>query len=245
MRNTDPRLKLFYLTGVLAIGMAAKTAAAPLCQGIIAIGLILGARPVASRLKILLLPFCFAAAFFLAHTLFAPGMRDTVQLPGLALPYSPAGLEAGLLLAARVMAGTLTFFWFAVSTEFTAIRTALVRLRVPLPMVAVLGMTWRYLSVYDEEAGRMKKARMLRLGFAGWRGSLASVSAIGGQTLIRAFDHSERTYQAMRTRGFNGSTDGAVVAPYQPLPSLRAADVLQAFPLWLLLLTAAAVLLCG
>jgi cobalt/nickel transport system permease protein len=219
-----------FLIAVLILGLLAENPLFSSAQALIALGLITAARPKRSRLKLLLFPLLFGAVFLLAHTLLTPGTRDVFYLLGVVpVSYSPAGLAVGLMLAMRVAAGTLMFFWYAVTAEFPQTRDALLWLRVPEPVVGVLGMTWRYLSVYEEDVGRMKNARTLRLGFDGWRRSLASVTAIGGNTVLRAFDHSERTYLSMRTRGYTGH----VTMP--PVPPITSSHIKQASRLWLLL----------
>jgi cobalt/nickel transport system permease protein len=226
--KTDARLKLIFVMMVLVLGLLAQSTLFSLSQALVALAMLAGARPTRRRLKLLLFPFLFVCLFLLAHTFFTPGHRQLLVIAGIRATYSPAGLAFGLLLASRVAAGTLIFFWYVVTTEFPQIRDAMIWLRVPEPVVGMLAMTWRYLAVYEEDVGRMKSARTLRLGFQGWHRSLASLTAIGGQTVLRAFDHSERTYRSMRIRGYNGR----VVAP--PVQPLSKADFLQASALWLI-----------
>lgn len=229
MRNVDARLKVTYLAAVLVLGLVANNPFFSATQVIIAVGLSVAARPTRLRVRILLFPLLFALIIFGVHTFLTPGTRTAATILEMQLYYSPVGFQQGTIIALRVIAGTLMFFWFAVSTEFPEIRGALAWLRVPEPVVSVLSMTWRYLSVYSEEVSRMRQARTLRLGFSGWRHSVTSVSAIGGQTVLRAFDHSERTYQAMRLRGFNGTV------PVKQQEPITTATFYGAAWLWLLL----------
>jgi energy-coupling factor transporter transmembrane protein EcfT len=137
---------------------------------------------------------------------------------GLQAVYAAGGLAEGGILALRITAGAFAFFWFVQATSLPDISAALAWLRVPAPVIAILGMTWRYLSVYEEEVARMRQARVVRLGFAHWRTALVSVAAVGGHAVIRAFDHSERTYRAMVSRGYHGCAD---TAPPVRLPPCR------------------------
>lgn len=80
---------------------------------------------------------------------------------------------------------------------------ALLKLRLPRPLVTQLLFMYRYLSVLGEEAARIARAYSLRaleksgIQFNAW-GSLA------GQLLLRSIDRAERIYQAMLCRGFDG-----------------------------------------
>ena len=231
MRNVDARLKLIFVIGFLTFGLFSHSPAYLLCQGLVSLGLVLCLCLPKRRYKVLMFPISLATTFLVAHTFLGSGVKSNLILLGYPLAYSTAGLLTGSILVLRVIAGVMTFFWFANATEFPEIKGALAWLRIPAPLVAVTAMTWRYLAVYEDEVERMRKARTLRLGFCGWREGINSVSAIGGQAVIRAFNHSERTYLAMRTRGYNGITTVA------PPPPLTTANLFQATPLLFIFLT--------
>lgn len=84
---------------------------------------------------------------------------------------------------------------------------ALARMRVPRPLVAILGAMGRYLHVLMEELVRMRRAesarsfgksvswRRLHLTRAGW---------LVGILLVRASGRAERVHAAMLARGYDG-----------------------------------------
>lgn len=226
MKKIDVRLKLLFLIFSLLLG---SSSARP--QYLIFTACFFGcmtvfARPPLRSLKRLLIPLTFATIFFLAHFFFSGAPMQTVEIWGQSVAYSTQGFVVGSLLTLRIASGVLAFFWFAQTSVLPEINGAMTWLRVPAPVVAVLSMTWRYLSVYEEEVCRMRQARTLRLGYQDWRSAAVSTAAIGGQAVVRAFDHSERTYRAMRTRGFDGR---ATVE--QPRP-LTVAHFRHAIPLF-------------
>ncbi|MBS4030763.1 MAG: hypothetical protein KGZ63_04995 [Clostridiales bacterium] len=204
MKNIDVRLKLLFLIFILLLGSASTRPQFLIFTACFFGCLIVFTRPPLRSFKRLLIPLTFAAIFFLAHFFFGGAPMETVTILGQLIRYSPQGFVMGRLLALRIASGVLAFFWFAQSSTLTQINGAMTWLRVPAPVVAVLSMTWRYLSVYEEEICRMRQARTLRLGYQDWRSAAVSTAAIGGQAVVRAFDHSERTYRAMRIRGFDG-----------------------------------------
>ncbi|MDO9535800.1 MAG: cobalt ECF transporter T component CbiQ [Bacillota bacterium] len=89
------------------------------------------------------------------------------------------------------------------TTGMTRIASALRMIRVPRLFVLQLLLTYRYISVLMEEAGRTWNAYMLR---APGQKSVnpKAWGPLAGQMLMRTYDRAQRVYQAMGLRGFNG-----------------------------------------
>ncbi len=98
------------------------------------------------------------------------------------------------------------------------VSSALIGFRVPRILVVQLQMTFRYIHVLGEEAGRITLAYQLRapqrsgIAFRQW-GPLA------GQWLLRTLNRAGRVHQAMLCRGYDGSM------PVAKRRALRAADI--------------------
>ncbi|MEK7312525.1 MAG: cobalt ECF transporter T component CbiQ [Chloroflexota bacterium] len=83
-------------------------------------------------------------------------------------------------------------------------------LRVPRPLVSIIGFMYRYLFVLADESLRLMRARAARAGAGAgrsggslvWRGRVAG--GMVGSLMLRAFERSERIYDAMVARGFKG-----------------------------------------
>jgi len=88
-------------------------------------------------------------------------------------------------------------------TGFNAVCEALLRLGVPRPLVVQLLFFYRYLFILGEESQRMQRARSLRSFHRGAVPYGIFIPMIG-HLLLRTFDRSERIYQAMCCRGFDG-----------------------------------------
>jgi cobalt/nickel transport system permease protein len=98
-----------------------------------------------------------------------------------------------------VLAGLLLI----TTTSIDKISLALRKLFVPRIFVTQLLLTYRYISVLLDEAGRVMKAYHLRAPME--RGvSFKVTGSLLGQMLLRAFDRANRVYNAMVLRGFNG-----------------------------------------
>jgi len=174
------------------------------------------------------LPFALAAVTVVFSTPGQPLL--SVQLLGLELVCTDAGLArfASILLKSWLsvqMAVVLT-----ASTPFPALLLALRIFRVPRVLVTIAGFTYRYLFVIGDEALRMMRARSARSGALGGRGGGSVLwrarvtGGMAGSLFLRSIERSERIYDAMLSRGY----DGEVRMLHQP--ALRPHDILAALP---------------
>lgn len=99
---------------------------------------------------------------------------------------------------------TLAALVLIATTSFSGICSALGRLGMPDVLVTQLLLLYRYLFVLGEETMRLARARALR-SFGG-RGMGPRVYAqILGSLLLRTYGRAARVYQAMLSRGFDGT----------------------------------------
>jgi len=106
-------------------------------------------------------------------------------------------LKANLIVAASIA--------LLSTTPILSLVHALRHLYFPDKLVQVLFFCWRYLPVLEEEFSRLLHAMKVR-GFEP-RTDLHTYRSYGylvGSLLVRAADRSERVYQAMVCRGFEG-----------------------------------------
>lgn len=142
-------------------------------------------------------------------------------------------------------AGWLTFFSIFIKSSLTVaavvilvastgmekLAAALRMLHIPKIFVLQLLLTYRYISLLAEEAGRLMRAHALRtpghkgIAHAAW-GSLA------GGLLLRSFDRAQRVYQAMCLRGFDGEYNVGAIR------GVNASDIVY-LTCWLLFFTVA------
>ena len=97
------------------------------------------------------------------------------------------------------------------ATSFPDLMHALTHLRVPAILVSIIAFMYRYLFVLADEAMRLMRARTARS--ASLSGGMGSGSIVWqakvtgnmiGQLLVRILDRSDRVYQAMLSRGYDG-----------------------------------------
>ncbi|MBI5081461.1 MAG: cobalt ECF transporter T component CbiQ [Chloroflexi bacterium] len=128
------------------------------------------------------------------------------------------------------------------TTRFADLLWAMRELRIPKPLVGIVSFMYRYLFVFADEALRLLRARAARSatidnkggGSLWWRGKIAG--GMVGNLALRAFERSERIYDAMISRGFQDEIK--ILAP----PRLTNHDVTLLI-IWVICL--ATVLLIG
>lgn len=175
------------------------------------------------RRAVVVLPFALAAVTVVFST---PGQRLlTIPLFGWELDVTDSGLVrfASILLKSWLsvqMAVVLT-----ASTPFPDLLRAMRDIGVPTALVAIAGFTYRYIFVIGDEALRMMRARAARSGARGRRGGRSTLwrarvtGAMVGSLFLRSIERSERIYDGMVARGYDGE-----VRSLRP-PVLRARDL--------------------
>ena len=163
------------------------------------------------RRSVLALPFVLAALpviFTLEGTpLF------TFRLGAWTLAASAQGLERFASIALKSWISIQAAIVLASSTPFPDLLVAMRAVGVPRLMVAVFGLMWRYLFVLVDEVLRLVRARAARSGETGmpgvrsggslaWRARVAG--GMAGSLFLRAFERSDRIYNAMLARGYTG-----------------------------------------
>jgi cobalt/nickel transport system permease protein len=96
-------------------------------------------------------------------------------------------------------------------TPFPDLLWGLRSLYIPSPIVSIVSFMYRYLFVLSDEVLRLLRARSSRSaslpgqrsgGNVLWRGKVAGRMA--GSLMLRSFERSERIYNAMTARGYQG-----------------------------------------
>ena len=177
-----------------------------------------------ARRSAVALPFALAALTVAFSTRGAVLWEGRVA--GVVLTVTLEGLVRFASIVARSFLSVQGAVVLAGTTKFPDILRALRSLRVPSVLIAVAGFLYRYLFVLADEARRMMRARearsAARSGGGGrnvsWRARVAG--GMAGSLFIRSYERSERIYDAMVARGYDGEVRTLRA------PTLRRADVI-------------------
>ncbi|HEY7728329.1 MAG TPA: cobalt ECF transporter T component CbiQ [Candidatus Eisenbacteria bacterium] len=114
----------------------------------------------------------------------------------------PGGLGIFLALLAKSTLCLFGFVLLAMTTRLTDLLHALRALRMPGLIVTTLALTYRYLFLLVDEAGRMRRARSSRTCEGSRRLVWRLTATVIAQLFLRSAERAERVYAAMCARGF-------------------------------------------
>jgi len=216
VHRLDPRVKLvltvlFILTAALMPDRA--WLAYVLLEGLVLAAVLLSrvGLGVVQKRSALALPFLLAALTVAFARPGDIGHGQAVPLPSTPWAVSEAGLWRFLSIAARSYLSVQAAVLLAATTQFPDLLWGMRALKVPPILVAVGGFLYRYLFVLADEARRMMQAREARSAVpAGRRGGgtvlwrARVTGAMAGTLFLRAYERSERIWNAMVARGYDG-----------------------------------------
>lgn len=207
LSGVDPRLKLLASLVLLGLAISSRGGLFPILLAALCLGTSLAIK-VRPRLLLARLaqPF-FLAGVLLLLKLFTGGGAALGSFTLFGHPFVAHldGLHAGLLIAGRIVAAVSVLLLLGFSTPFTELMAALAWLRVPRDLIEVALFAWRSLFVLFDDAQVVYYAQRNRLGYSGWRRSLASFGTLAGALVIKAFDSSQTLTTAMVQRGYDGT----------------------------------------
>ena len=185
----------------------------------------------------LALPFVLAA-FPVIFTLEQGDPLFSLQIGSWTLTAYQGGVERFLSIGLKSWISVQMAIVLASTTPFPELLVAIRAVRMPRLLVAIFGLMWRYLFVLADEALRMMRARASRStqsdtaglrsgGRLAWRAKVTG--GMAGSLFLRGIERSDRIYNAMLARGYDGEIRAL------PLPGLGASN-------WLVLFTCLALL---
>ena len=131
---------------------------------------------------------------------------------GFQLHISEAGSLRFISISLKSWLSLIAAILLTATTGYSALLTAFRKLGLPLILVSILSLMWRYLSLMVEEAQRLMQARNSRSvgnnkyfrAFRNifWRAQVTGKMA--GNLFLRSIERSDRVYAAMCSRGYNG-----------------------------------------
>ena len=206
LQSVDPRVKLaglLSLVAAVALSYRLEVIAALLVVGL-ALSVLSQVRLLALVSGAWLVAVSLSLALALPALFLTPGPA-VAELPLLGWKVTSTGLTSAAYLVLRVAAAATFGFLLVFTTPWPRVLKALRAFGVPVIMVAVLGMTYRYILLLLEGAHDMfiaRRSRAVGRLTAGERRRLAGQHA--GVLLGRSLQLGGEVYLAMQARGFRG-----------------------------------------
>lgn len=206
LQRFDPRAKVASLLLLILAAASVRTLFALLGLFVLAVAMA-GLSHISLRLLLMrawLPALAFSGVLAIPALFLTPG-QEAWHVPLLDLSLTDAGMRTAALLLGRVLTATTLSLLLVLTTEWNRVLRALRFFHVPIPIVVILGMTYRYLFVLLKTAHEMFEARRTRLVGVleeSERQRLASASA--GILLEKSVALSQDIHLAMQARGFRG-----------------------------------------
>ena len=204
VHRLDARAKLLGLAGLTCVAATAPATAWPLlaaCAAVlatVAAAARVPARVVWRRARVVLPLVLLAAASM-------PFVRHGGAVHRLGpLAVHDAGLTVFAAAAGKAVVGTVSAVLLASTTTVTAALEGLRRLRAPAVLVAIAGVTWRYVFVLTGELARMRIALAARGHRPRHLLQAAALGQLATALFLRAHARGERVHVAMAARGWTG-----------------------------------------
>jgi cobalt/nickel transport system permease protein len=206
LQSLDPRVKLLGLLGLII-----ATAASRRIEIIWAIFVLATLLAVCSRVPVRTLAvrvwagaFAFTGLIAFPALFLTPG-RTIGHLPLFGWPVTEQGVRGAMYLVSRVETTATLSMLLVLCTPWTHVLKALRVLRVPIVLVVILGMTYRYILLMIATAEEMFESRRSRMvGRLEARESRRLAIATAGVLLSKTMQLSGDVYLAMQSRGFRG-----------------------------------------
>jgi cobalt/nickel transport system permease protein len=114
----------------------------------------------------------------------------------------------------------LTLNVLVLTTSISALLHALVELKTPPLLVAILSSMYRYVSVLMDEFNSMQRAARSRNLMSNPKRQRQIIGNMIGSLFLRTYDRGDRVHQAMLARGYQG------LPPRLETPQTRKIDIL-------------------
>ena len=203
----DGRVKLALMLLALGFNLTAGGFRFPLTLVVLSL-LAITASGVRLRsfLRRMAVPGMLAIVAFATQLFWYPegDVAGTLSLLGHEVVLRHGALARGVELGSRILGGMSVLLFFSLTTPLPELMRAAHFFRCPSVLVELALIMYRYIFLMFEEAARIRAAQKSRLGYVTFRNSLRSISTLGGMLILRSYDRAERSFAAMRCRGYRG-----------------------------------------
>jgi cobalt ECF transporter T component CbiQ len=237
LQRLDPRVKLAGLLGLIVVAVFVKSLAVLAGLFLVAVALALPSQVTLSRLvkQIWLKVFAFTILIALPAVFLVPG-AVIARVPVLLWPVTLQGVRSASFLLGRAETAATFALLLILCTPWPHVLKALRVFRAPIVLVAILGVTHRYIFVLLESASQMFASRRSRMvGPLPPRDRRRVATATAGVLLDKALALSTDVQSAMASRGYRG--DVRLIDDFRTTPidwlALAGFAAIAAAALWL------------
>jgi len=207
LKNTNPTFKILFALLTMLICVISTSPIIPIIITFFIMFLIIfkAKIPYKFYLKFISVPVFFGVLTFLFMTLFFGMMDPWFKINLLNIIVYKDGFNLGILVFARILGGFSCLGFLALTTPMVEIFSLIERFKIPLIILEIAMIMYRYIFVFLEETTNMYQSQKTRLGYQSIKGSFQSLGILVGNLFIRTWIRGEQIYISMESRGYNGS----------------------------------------
>ncbi len=208
-RHIHPGTKVLLGLGSLLICLVSPTPVVPLVSGIIlSLVLLIPARVSPLVYGELLLAPALFMAFSIIVLLFMLGGGEVIwrfsPVSWINLTITDGAVRQSVLILCRVFGCTISLFFIALTTPMTDLFNGMKRCRVPVELIDLMMIMYRYIFIIYEQAREIWRAQVMRLGYSRVGEGIRSFSMLCGMLFISSWNAGEDLIRAMDCRCYDG-----------------------------------------
>lgn len=227
LRDVDPAIKAGFAVVVLGLCLLLdepRVALAALAW-IWVLAVFVARLPTGAFTRILL-----AEGFFLALVTAGVAVSISLDDPGAINPWAwkagfvwlssnPESLDSAVHIITRALGATAAMNFLAMTTPMVDLVDLLRRWRIPVVLIDLMTVMYRFIFVLLESLNRMHAAQDSRLGYSSHRTSMNSAALLGSRLFIDAYQRSRRLQSSLDARAYDGELR-VLPSRYQPNKTL-------------------------
>jgi len=206
LQKLDPRVKIVAILPLILIAALARRLWVVAALFVIAVAVAMLSKVPLRMLakRVWLGVLTFTGLISLPALFLTPG-QAIYTLPFFGRSVTAQGLRIGVCLIMRAETAATFSVLLVLCTPWSSLLKALRVLRLPMVLVVILGMTYRYIFLLLRNAHDMFKSRKSRtVGRLDGREQRRAATASAGVLVSKTLQLSGEVYLAMRSRGFQG-----------------------------------------
>jgi cobalt/nickel transport system permease protein len=115
---------------------------------------------------------------------------------------SPEQVRIAVTLAARALGCASAMNFLSLTTPLVDLIDVARRLHVPLVLVDIMTVIYRFIFVLLESLERMRTAQESRMGYASFRRGMSSAALLATRLFVETYQRGQRLQTALESRGY-------------------------------------------
>ncbi len=209
MRHWPPLGKFLLVMALLIVSLVSSSLVIPVVVFIIGMALLFFSTHMRFPKVIALAILEGMAIFLIGALIIAFVTREgkvlyDLNLLSMHLSLTEGGLQRGITVYLRALAGITVMLFFATSTPIPHFAAALKQLRVPTYITELVILIYRYSFLLFEQLDVLYTAAQCRVGFRGTRNKFRTTGKLAVSLFIKSLEVAERSQIALYCRNFKG-----------------------------------------